>query len=139
MSVERVERSSGVVWRVRWRDEQGRNRAKVLGRKRDAEAFDAEVRRMKRTRSLGQLDAGKQTLAEFGEEWWKLHAAPNLAPTTQETYASMWDTHVLPRIGHLALRDLNAAGVQVVSRRPGVRGRGPGVGSQDAAAARQRA
>jgi hypothetical protein len=27
-----------------WRDEQGRNRSKVLGRKRDAEAFDAEVR-----------------------------------------------------------------------------------------------
>ena len=112
MSVERVQQSSGVVWRVRWRDEQGHNRAKVLGRKRDAEAFDAEVRRMKRTRSLGQLDAGRQTLAEFGEEWWKLHAAPNLAPTTQETYASMWDTHVLPRIGHLELRDLDAAGVQ---------------------------
>jgi hypothetical protein len=41
MSIERLERKGGVVWRVRWRDERGRNRSKVLGRKRDAEAFDA--------------------------------------------------------------------------------------------------
>jgi ribosomal protein L15E len=49
MSVERVERKDGtVVWRVRWR-QGGRNRSKVLGRKRDAEAFDAELVRKKRT------------------------------------------------------------------------------------------
>jgi len=64
VSIERVSRASGAVWRVRWRDELGRNRSKVLGGKRDAEAFDAEVRRLKRTRDLGQLDAGKQTLAD---------------------------------------------------------------------------
>lgn len=41
MSVERVERKDGsVVWRVRWR-QGGRNRSKVLGRKRDADAFEA--------------------------------------------------------------------------------------------------
>ena len=38
MSIERLERQGGVVWRVRWR-EGGHNRAKVLGRKRDAEAL----------------------------------------------------------------------------------------------------
>jgi hypothetical protein len=37
VSIERLERKGGVVWRVRWRDERGRNRSKVLGRKRDAE------------------------------------------------------------------------------------------------------
>src|SRR6059058_442073 len=106
MSIERLERKAGVVWRVRWRDELGRNRAKVLGRKRDAEAFDAEVRRLKRTRGLGQLDAGKQTLAELGEDWWTLHAEPNLARSTLQTYATMWDRHVLPRLGGYALHDL---------------------------------
>ena len=46
MSIERVKRKSGeVVYRVRWRDHHGRNRARVLGRKRDAEAFDAEIKR----------------------------------------------------------------------------------------------
>jgi hypothetical protein len=82
MSVERVERKDGsVVWRVRWR--QGdRNRSKVLGRKRDAEAFDAELIRRKRTGELAQLDAGKELLADFGEQWWRLHAEPNLARST---------------------------------------------------------
>jgi integrase len=108
VSIERVDRASGAVWRVRWRDELGRNRSKVLGRKRDAEAFDAEVRRLKRTRDLGQLDAGKQTLADFGEEWWSLHAEPNLAPSTLKVYTVLWDLHVLPRLGSYQLRDLTA-------------------------------
>ena len=105
MSIERVERDGGVVWRVRWR-ESGRNRSKVLGRKRDAEAFDAELRRRKRTGELASMDVGKETLAAFGEDWWRLYAEPNLAATTLKTYATMWDAYVLPRLGAMALREL---------------------------------
>lgn len=113
MSVERVERKDGsVVWRVRWR-QAGRNRSKVLGRKRDAEAFDAELRRRKRTGELAQLDAGEEPLAEFGEEWWALHAEPNLARSTLSLYAMLWDTHVLPRLGAVPLRELTP---EVVNR-----------------------
>ena len=112
MSIERLERKAGVVWRVRWRDERGRNRSKVLGRKRDAEAFDAEVRRLKRTRELGQLDSGKQTLGEFGQDWWTLHAEPQLAKVSLELYAMLWDVHILPRLGDLKLRDLTAEEIQ---------------------------
>lgn len=109
MSIERVERGDGaVVWRVRWR-QAGRNRSKVLGRKRDAEAFDAEVRRRRRIGELALMDAGQETLAEFGEEWWRLYAEPNLAKTTLKVYASMWDVHVLPRLGALRLRELTPA------------------------------
>lgn len=72
MSVDRVQRRDGsVVWRVRWR-QSGRNRSKVLGRKRDAEAYDAELVRRKRTGELATLDVGKQSLSELGEEWWPL-------------------------------------------------------------------
>jgi integrase len=112
MSIERLERDGGVVWRVRWR-ENGRNRSKVLGRKRDAEAFDAEVRRRKRTGELSELDAGKQTLAEFAEEWWRVHVQPNLAASTKKDYASTWDRHVLPALGGMQLRHIN---VEVVHR-----------------------
>ena len=106
MSVERVERKDGtVVWRVRWR-QGGRNRSKVLGRKRDAEAFDAELVRRKRTGELAQLDAGKELLADFGEEWWRLYAEPNLARSTLQVYAAQWDAHVLPRLGSIPLREL---------------------------------
>jgi integrase len=106
MSVERVERKDGtVVWRVRWR-QGGRNRSKVLGRKRDAEAFDAELVRRKRTGEVAQLDAGKELLADFGEEWWRLYAEPNLVRSTLNVYAVQWDAHVLPRLGSMPLRDL---------------------------------
>lgn len=109
MSIERVERGDGtVVWRVRWR-QAGRNRSKVLGRKRDAEAFDAEVRRRRRIGELALMDAGQETLADFGEEWWRLYAEPNLAKTTLKVYASMWDVHILPRLGSLRLRELTPA------------------------------
>ena len=106
VSVERVERKDGtVVWRVRWR--QGRrNRSKVLGRKRDADAFDAELVRRKRTGELAQFDAGKEPLADFGEEWWRLYAEPNLAKSTLQVYAVQWDAHVLPRLGSVPLREL---------------------------------
>jgi integrase len=107
MSVEQVARSDGTkVWRVRWRDERGRNRSKTLGRKRDAEAFDAEIRRLRRLGELGLLDAGRVTLAEFGQEWLVAYAVPNLEPKTLRTYESLWDRHVLPNIGGLELRQL---------------------------------
>jgi integrase len=106
VSVERVKRKDGsVVWRVRWR-QGGRNRSKVLGRKRDAEAFDAELVRRKRTGELAQLDAGKELLSDFAEEWWRLYAEPNLARSTLNGYASIWDAHVLPRLGSIPLREL---------------------------------
>ncbi len=107
MSVERVVRSNGeVVWRVRWR-EGSRNRSRVLGRKRDADAFDAEVRRRRRTGELAALDAGRETLAQFAETWWQLYALPNLAPRTRASYAHIWDRHVLPRLGALPLREID--------------------------------
>jgi integrase len=91
---------------VRWRDELNRERSKVLGTKRDAEAFDAEIRRRKRTGELATMDAGKETLANFAEEWWRLYAAPNLAPKTLKVYADLWDRYVLPRLGGYPLRNL---------------------------------
>ncbi len=105
MSIERLDRQGGTVWRVRWR-EGGQNRARVLGRKRDAEAFDAEIRRRKRAGELLESAGARMTLAEFAREWWRLYGEPNLARSTLEGYAILWDRHVLPRIGGVRLRDL---------------------------------
>jgi hypothetical protein len=70
------------------------------------EAFYAEVRRRKRTGDLASMDAGKETLAKFAEEWWRLYAVPNLAPKTLKVYADLWDRYVLPRLGGYPLRNL---------------------------------
>jgi integrase len=112
VSVEKVVGKDGqVVWRVRWRQGQ-RNRSKVLGRKRDAEAFDAELRRRRRLGELGLMDAGNQKLADFGQEWWQLYAEPNLSRATLRLYAMLWDTHILPRLGDLKLRELTVETLQ---------------------------
>jgi integrase len=50
-------------------------------------------------------------VAEFGEEWWRLYAEPNLAATTLQVYAVLWDAHVLPRLGSYRLRELTPAGI----------------------------
>ena len=106
MSVHRRTLPSGrSFWLVRWR-EGDRNRSRNFDRKRDAEAFDAEQRRRRRLGDLELLDAGRQTLADFAQEWWRLYAEPNLAAKTQAVYAGLWDGHVLRRLGGYELRRL---------------------------------
>jgi hypothetical protein len=54
-------------------------RQRIFDRKGDAEAFEDEVRRRKRLDGLVRLDRGKIVLAELVEDYWRLHAVPNLA------------------------------------------------------------
>lgn len=108
MSVERIKRASGeVVWRVRWRDVSGRNRSKVLGRKRDAEAFDAEVKRRRRTGELAAMDGGRETLDEYVTGVWSRAHAAHLARRTREIYSSLYDLHIGPRLGEMQLREID--------------------------------
>lgn len=106
MSVAKVRRKSGHVWRVRWRDDAGNERSRVCGAKRDAEAYDAEIKRRKRMGDLAQLEAGRQTVGELAEEWWRLHAEPNLSRRTLSVYAALYDKHIDGRIGSVRLRDV---------------------------------
>jgi integrase len=125
VSVERLIRASGeVVYRVRWRDQAGRNRSKVVGRKRDAEAFDAEITRRRRTGELALLDAGRETLDEYVATAWAAAHAASLAPKTRKTYANTYDLHISPRLGGLPLRSIDPdaiSGFQADMIRAGVR------------------
>lgn len=106
MSVEKVARTSGeVVWRVRWR-QHGHNRARTFSSKRDARDFDAEVRRQRRAGGLAVLDAGSETLGEYVTDAWAGSHAVTLAPKTRLHYASLYDHHVRPYLGSVALRDI---------------------------------
>jgi len=124
MSVERVQRKSGAVWRVRWR-ENGQPHSRVMGSKRDAELFEADITRRKRLGQLSQIDAGRETVAEFAREWWRIHAEPNLAARTRESYAVVFDKHILPRVGGLPLREVTPAVVAGLSADLKAAGVGP--------------
>lgn len=106
MSIEKVQNKKGTVWRVRWRDEQGRPRARVLGRKADALVFDAETRRRKRIGTLGEADRGRERLSDFVQQWWTRYAEPNLAQRTRESYLYVWDAYIGPDLGAHRLIDI---------------------------------
>jgi integrase len=101
----KVRRNKGYVWEVRYR-QGGRHRSRVFDRKSDAEDFQADVRRRKQLGTLTQLHSGDQLLADFGVEWWRLHAQPNLQESTLRRYSRMWDRHVLPHLGRYRLREI---------------------------------
>jgi integrase len=124
MSVQKRTYARGRVrYEVRWRDSGGEHRSRTFDRKSDAKDFDADLRRRRRLGELDLLAAGRETLDSFAAEWWRLHAEPNLARSTRESYADLYDRHVLPRLGAVPLRaltperleqfvaDLRAAGV----------------------------
>jgi integrase len=94
------------AWRTRWRDEAGAERSKTFDRAGDARAFEAKIRTLKRSGVLADLDAGRETLAEFVDEWWAVYAGPNLERATLRVYRDMWNGHALPRLGHIPLREL---------------------------------
>src|SRR5215208_761237 len=94
------------VWRVRWYDERGAERSKTFDKLGDARAYEGKLRMLKRTGALADLDAGSEPLAEFVEEWWRVHAGPNLERATLRAYATLWNGHALPRLGAIPLREL---------------------------------
>ena len=120
MSVSRRAERGG-KWEVRWR-EGGRRRARMFARKRDAETFADQQRRRIALGGPGP-DAGRQTVAEFVEEWWRVHALVNLEVRTRAVYAIVWERHARRRVGFYELRafsprvvaklrsDLESAGV----------------------------
>lgn len=116
MSVERRRRSDGrSCWNVRWR-EGGRNRGRLFDSRRDALAWDAEVRRRRRLGELGMLDYGRRTLDVLHEEWWEVHA-PDLSRATQTSYEYAWQRLVQPRLGSIRLSELTPLRIEQFMQR----------------------
>ena len=102
MSVHR----KGSGWVVRYRDEARRNRSRSFVRKTDADRFDAEVTRRRQLGVLGTLQAGGETLDEFVIGTWAPNHAVTVAPKTRRGYANLYDHHIAPHLGSVALREL---------------------------------
>jgi integrase len=111
MSIKREQRKGGTVWRVRWRDSQGRNRSRVLGRKSDAEAFGAEITRRKRTGELAAMEGGRETLDDYVAGAWSRAYAAHLRSRTRQNYASSYDRHISPRLGGMRLNEIDAEAI----------------------------
>lgn len=110
MIVKRRTKAGQIRWVVRWYDDgrRGRFRHQTFDTRRDAEYFEASIRR---ARQLGQLAAevvgSEQTVEDFIGEWWEKYAQPYLRPGTLSSYAYVLDRWIVPYVGQLRMRDLS--------------------------------
>ena len=104
MSVHAYTTGDGTRWQVRWREANGRVRTRSLTSKRDALAFDADVKARKH-KGEALPRPGKEPLAAAYDEWFRLRGS-TLARTTQRTYRAVWDAHVRDRFDHHRLNEL---------------------------------
>lgn len=109
MRVTVAKRKDTGAWECRWR-ENGRRRSRSFDRKGDANTFaTAQERRLQ----LGvDFDAGRESLSDFMETYWRDYAVPNLKPETRAVYMQTWAKHILPRLGGFELREITPAVVE---------------------------
>lgn len=105
MSVHKKVKANGdISYMVRFRA-GGRNRQQTFPTKKLAEAFDGSLRMKKLTGDMAKIDAGKKTLAEFGEEWWDISKL-EWATATRANYSNSWNKHIMPFLGEVPLREI---------------------------------
>ena len=109
---KRILSDGSVRWRARWR-QGGRYRARTFDRKRDALNFGAELRRRQQLGTLLTLDTGRMTLAEYVAGTWATAYRTNLSESTRLRYGHLYDKHILPELGPLALVEITP---EVVAR-----------------------
>lgn len=90
----------------RWWEGDTRRKAS-FDLKGDRDDFVRELRRLQQSRGI--IDVGRDvTLGEWVEDFWRLHAIPNLEASTRRRYKQQWGKHIGPRLASYSLRALNA-------------------------------
>lgn len=94
-------------WLVRWRAD-GRNRGRRFALKRDADAFDTEVKRRKQLGPLAvqQLTTRGPTLGEWITDRWAPEHGALLTERTRARYANSYELHAGPWLDDVPLGDL---------------------------------
>lgn len=100
-----IERRDG-KWLARWRDHEGRQRAKTFARKADAERHLAE--QLITAPTAPTVDVG--TVADLAAAW--LDASPHLTETTRLTYRRNLDAYALPTLGRTDAASVTPEAVQ---------------------------
>jgi integrase len=95
-------------YRIRWyvAGHGSPKRQRTFSRKKDAERFAAEIERRKEIGELVLFDQANRTVEQLAKEWWRRHAAPNLAEWTRRGYRPLLTKHIQPRLGFYRLREI---------------------------------
>jgi integrase len=113
VSIERARRGNG--WNVRYRDVDSRQRSRLFDLKKDAEVFEANLRRARQLGPLAvqQLTArGGPTLDQWIERRWGPEHAVTLAQSTRHRYVNVYKCHILAPLGDVPLGELGVVRVR---------------------------
>lgn len=101
------------TFRVRWKDPaSGQRLSEEFDDQRDAVDFKDLLRRARGAGRLADVGKARMPLSVFvADRWWPNYALPNLERNSLENYASIWNCHLLPRIGHLQMRQITVEAV----------------------------
>ncbi|RJS46553.1 tyrosine-type recombinase/integrase [Nocardioides cavernaquae] len=113
-SVERLTRkhASGkteIRYRVRWRDPDGRQKAKTFIRKGDADRFRSTIAADLVRDAYRDPDAGRVLFRTHAAEWLM---AQTFTPATRDLIETRLRLHTLPVLGNTQLRDLRPSAIQ---------------------------
>lgn len=96
---------TGLRWKARYLDPDGRERSRSFDVKSTAERFLTEIEHSKFSGTYRDPDAGMITLRKFSEQWL---AQQGFDPVTREAVESRLRLHVLPKLGDKRLAELAA-------------------------------
>ena len=112
--IQRRVRNGKATYRVRYRDPDGHERAKVFARKGDAEQYLTDVEGRLHTGTWIDPRRSRRRFGDWADEWWQDWAAkPRRSPATLQAAESHLRLHIRP---YFATRQLGALSVQVVQR-----------------------
>ncbi|MFJ6905566.1 tyrosine-type recombinase/integrase [Streptomyces griseoluteus] len=101
-------------WQARYRDADGKQKARNFPKSRDAHAFLDRVRESVRSGTYLDPKRGEATLAAWWQEWWPGHMPAR--PTTRNRKLSLWTAHIEPKWGRRKLSSIRTAEVQAWMR-----------------------
>ncbi len=110
-SIDKIQRTDGPRYVVRWRDDVGTPRKKTFRRKADAERFEAETEHRLHSGTYIDAAAGRQTFADYAEQW--RIAQPHRANTALNTNSRL-RIHVYPIMGARPLAAIRPTEVQAL-------------------------
>ena len=83
----------------------------VLG-KTQAEVKEKLAKAIEESKKLDVVRSDEYTVAEWLRLWYELYAKPNIRPTTADSYHRGIESHVIPRIGEIKLKELTSRDIQ---------------------------
>ncbi len=117
MSVHARKRARGrIAYEVTWRDQGGRQRCETFSSRREADTRDREIRDLREDGRHERIDAGAESLREATERWWTDHVDVKVSTSSAKLYATCLDRHLMPRLGAMAIRDIEPSHVVALQR-----------------------